>query len=353
MQLSVAIYLLFTGIMTHRMYELLKQGIAFIIGAIVILTPVLLYFEWNNALGDFFDQFIRYNIVYSGSDWEHRIHEVYFGLTLFAPSGLTLIACTAWIIGIFYLRQKPAKTESHTALTAVAIIGFPVEIILSNFSYRNYVHYFILWLPVLAVLAGFFIFQLISNFSPSRFRLFKKGIAVSHMWVFAMLITISGITLGQVQYDIKYIYQSRRKNPIADTEMIRKNMVDTNYLLMWGAEASYNFFTKIRSPTRYVYQYPLYTCGYHTDEKIKELIDDIARSHPLIVDTSTTNDDAPPIDRNERSRWRDTVRPEWKTAGCELYPKMDEVFDYINSRYKLVGYTEKNKWKIYKYADGS
>jgi len=353
MQLSVAVFLLITGILTHRIYELFKQGIAFTMGAIAILIPALLYFKWNNALGDFFDQFIRYNIIYAGTDWNYRVDSVYTGLTLFAPSGLTLIACAAWIIGIFYLRQKADITESHRALTALAIIGLPVEIILSNFSYRNYVHYFILWLPVYAVLAGFFIFQLISNFSHSFIRLFRRRIEVSHVWVFAILITTSGITLAQLFLDFRYIYLSHRKNPTADTETIRGNMVDTNYLLMWGAEASYYFFTKMRSPTRYVYQYPLYTCGYHTDEKIQEFLDDIARTHPLIVDTSATNEDTPPIDNNERSKWKDTASPEWKSAGCKLYPKLDEVFDYINSRYKFVGYTEKNNWKIYKYAGGS
>ncbi|HVY54653.1 MAG TPA: hypothetical protein VHC46_02760, partial [Thermodesulfobacteriota bacterium] len=159
--------------------------------------------------------------------------------------------------------------------------------------------------------------------------------------------------LMKVLYDTRYIYLSHRKNPTADTDMIGENMIEANYLLMWGAEASYNFFTKMRSPTRYVYQYPLYTCGYHTDEKIQEFLDDIARTHPLIVDTSATNEDIPPIDNNERSKWKDTAYPEWKTAGCILHPKMEEVFDYINSRYKLVGYMEKNKWKIYKYADGN
>lgn len=353
MQISVAIFLFITGIASNRTNELLKQSVAFIIGAIVILIPVLLYFEWNNALGDLFDQSIRYNIVYAGISWERRINAVYTGLNLFAPSGLTLIACTAWIIGIFYLRQKPDITESKTALTAVAVIGLPVEIILSNFSYRTYIHYFILWLPVLAVLSGFFTFQLISSFSSSRLKLFKGRIEVSHLWVFAIFITIFGISLMKVIYDFRYIYLSHSRNPTADTEMIRENMADTNYLLMWGAEASYNFFTGMKSPTRYVYQYPLYTCGYYTEEKIKEIKDDIARNRPLIVDTSTTNEDIPPIDGDERSKWKITAYPEWKTAGCVLYPKMEEVFDYINSRYRLVGYTEKNKWKIYKYAGGS
>jgi len=76
---------------------------------------------------------------------------------------------------------------------------------------------------------------------------------------------------------------------------------ETEALLMWGAESAFNFLLDIPAPTRYVYQYPLYTCGYTSGERLGELAMDIRESLPLIVDTSSSNALVPPIDSGERA----------------------------------------------------
>ncbi|MEM3486120.1 MAG: hypothetical protein QXI12_10920 [Candidatus Methanomethyliaceae archaeon] len=57
-------------------------------------------------------------------------------------------------------------------------------------------------------------------------------------------------------------------------------------MLLWGAEAGINFTTKRRSPSRFVYQYPLYMKGYVNEQMINEFLDDIIEKRPrLIIDT--------------------------------------------------------------------
>ena len=59
-------------------------------------------------------------------------------------------------------------------------------------------------------------------------------------------------------------------------------------ILLWGAETMVNFFSQRKSPTRYVYQLPLYTTGYTSEERILEFLDDIIENQPrLIIDTKS------------------------------------------------------------------
>jgi hypothetical protein len=57
-------------------------------------------------------------------------------------------------------------------------------------------------------------------------------------------------------------------------------------VLMWGAETSMNFFSRRSSPSRFVYQYPLYSTGYTNEKIINEFIQDIVKHKPhFIIDT--------------------------------------------------------------------
>jgi len=163
---------------------------------------------------------------------------------------------------------------------------------------------------------------------------------------------MSSLTCVKIYSNFELRLSNKQKlNP--GIEKIRKHTNDENYLLMWGAETSVNYVTKIMAPTRYVYQYPLYTCGYYTEEMINEFLDDIAQKKPLIVDTFTTNESIPPIDDNQRKQWINVPFPGGSNIGglrnCLQSPNMEEVFKFINSRYEPIDVIKENGWTIYKY----
>ena len=85
---------------------------------------------------------------------------------------------------------------------------------------------------------------------------------------------------------------------------VSKHVPDGEYVLMWGAETSVNFVSGYRAPTRYVYQYPLYTKGYQTPARIDEFYADLDARRPyVIIDSSATNTSIPPLDPAERAEW--------------------------------------------------
>ncbi len=350
MQVTIALLIFFSGIITRSFYLLLKQILAYALGTIVIIAAVLLYFHWMNALGDFYDSFIRYNSVYSTTTLGDRISSLLFGLRLLSPSGLPLIAIAAWFIAVFTAINGTKLGESQRVLILVSVIGIPVEFLLSSISSLMFDHYYICWLPVFAILTSFFLYGLISNFSDSSIIFCKRQIRLSHIWVLGLLVAMSCLAIVKIPDRVgKFISTSRQSNVVV--EGIRDNLKDEQYLLMWGAAAYFNLATGMKSPTRYFHQLPFYVCGYRTEEMIEEFLDDIKQKKPLIVDTSSTDISFAPIDNNERKKWEYRNLAGHRDESCKNSPKMEELFEYINSRYTPVYTFKKNKWKIYQFDD--
>jgi hypothetical protein len=67
---------------------------------------------------------------------------------------------------------------------------------------------------------------------------------------------------------------------------------EKDHILVWGAETSIHFVSGRPSPTRFVYQYPLYTPGYHT------AANDGARAQP----DETPGEHLPPPNAHPKER---------------------------------------------------
>lgn len=71
-------------------------------------------------------------------------------------------------------------------------------------------------------------------------------------------------------------------------ELIMELTSEEDSVLIWGAETEINFHSQRSSPTRFVYQYPLYKDGYTSLELVEEIMEDIVQNKPrLIIDTPT------------------------------------------------------------------
>lgn len=356
MQLSVMLLIFLSYVSYRRIDDLIRIICAFVLGFFVITIPVLLYFQWNNALTDLIDQVFRYNSIYSKTTLRHQIHSFLSGINILWPSGLIITSSVAWIIGVVSMGRKLDLKDVRQALTCVALIDLPVEFILSSISGRSYDQYYITWLPILAILTCLFAFGIIKNFSDTRINVLKLRINTSHMWIFVFLFVFASYTIQECYYRYKLGANVDNQDSSNEITMISKHLKGEKYLLMWGAETSINFVTRMQSPTRFAYQYPLYTCGYATKERVEEFLNDISQKKPLIVDASSSADTGsiPPIDRNERMRWKFIPFAGYKYAdqACSLSPDMEWVLKFINSHYKPVDAGKKSGWIVYKYIDG-
>ena len=168
-------------------------------------------------------------------------------------------------------------------LLGVMLIDLPVELGMVGVSGEAYNHYFMALLPVFSLFAGLAFWA-----SLKLVLQIKKPNVRILFTLFMTAVFCAPSVYGYTSYAQYY-----RHAPIE--AVVPEIITSTNpqdYVLLWGGETAANFYAHRQSPTRFVYQYPLYRNGY-ADEKITaEFINDVERHRPrLIVDTK--NSDAP------------------------------------------------------------
>jgi len=73
----------------------------------------------------------------------------------------------------------------------------------------------------------------------------------------------------------------------AVTAYIKLHTSEDDTVLLWGAEAEINYSAQRRSPSRFIYQDPLYKVGYTDKAIVEEFLGDIVRNKPrFIIDTN-------------------------------------------------------------------
>lgn len=125
------------------------------------------------------------------------------------------------------------------------------------------------------------------------------------------------------------------------SKFLASNTKSEDYVLIWGAETSYFFIHDLKIPSRYVYQYPLFTKNYQSKDMIDEFLNDIKKNRPtFIIDGNTSNDPVPPINCQRKLDYKPI---------SDTYNNLEEsseIFEYICNSYT---FKEKiaNKWNIY------
>lgn len=115
-------------------------------------------------------------------------------------------------------------------------------------------------------------------------------------------------------------------------------------MLVRGAEAGINFVTRRPSPTRFVYQDPLYRPNYKDDALAVEFLRDIRTTPPVLIVDASSVIHAPPLDPVERGAWTG----QW---GTEYAPEpMQDVYAYVDADYTLVEIVGPAGWRVYRYS---
>lgn len=217
--------------------------------------------------------------------------------------------------------------SSLKSLLIVLLIAFPIELIGASISGRNYFHYYITWLPSIALLSGFFVFFYSRYLIKARY-LIKVGNEAGLLIVLILLCIFPfNIQVSRIQ-SVRFFLSNQSEDQII--RFITENSSVNDYVLMWGAEAVYNFKSERKSPTRFVYQYPLFMEGYQEEIFTREFLSELENNKPkLIIDTSFSNPDVPPIISNELNN--------------ELF----EVSKFIETNYNFQYKFDHNHWKVY------
>jgi hypothetical protein len=294
------------------------------LGALVPLAIVAAWAAARGVLGEMVDQAVVYNRAYAGfAPLSDRIDAVLSGLRLTLPSGLAVVAVGAWLYAI-------ASRHFAATLVAVAVVAFPLEIVLSTWG-RGYHYYFIPWLPAMAVLAAFAASEL-QRVVPSRIARPALAFAV-------LLMSIQPALL------VSRLAQTTAEGRIRSAAaFVAANSRPQDTVLIWGSHAEVLYLADRRSPTRYVYQYAaLSTRGYATPARVEELLDDLRSARPaLIVDASRDSFVTPPLDLAGLRAW---VSPEPQYAPL---PELEGVVEFVVANYDRAGTEPATGWPLWR-----
>jgi len=291
------------------------------------LIPLLLVGTWaisRGILADLVDETLVYNRAYASFlPAAQRLSDLIGGLRLTLPSGLVLIAFTAWLYAVVTRRLR-------SPLVFIAVVALPLELVLSTFG-RGYHYYYLAWLPAMGVLAAFGVSELrrLAPPRPARIALVFGTLAMCAQP--ALLVTRLALTTdaGRFRGAAAYVAANSRAE-------------DTVFI--WGAHTEILFLAQRLAPTRYVYQYaPLYTRGYSTPARVADLLADLERNRPvLILDASLESPVTPPLDGAAFRTW---ISPDIQYTPP---PEMADVIGFIEKSYERAGTEPATGWPVWR-----
>lgn len=347
---AIVLTLLCLGLSHHNLQETIRKLGIIASGFALITIPVALYFLANNALDDLWDAVFLYNFSYVqdriSSD---QLAAISAGITALGNTGIFYVALMGWFCGVVYLvqirRKAVAPNTSMTLLLILALIGLPLELILSSISIRPFNHYYIAWLPILGFLSAVAVY-FVSNFLISlTARNLPRLAPIVRSFPVALLTLLSISIAIEIWPSASLVITSPPFEYPVVTYM-RSNTTPGQSVLIWGAAVRYNFDANRDAPGKYIYQWPLFVSGYTSDSDAARLLQDLELSHPqLIVDTTSTFTLMPSLDPAQRAAW--LLHP---PLGYTIVPGMDKVFTFIQSNYTNIGVIPQTQWTAYTYT---
>ncbi len=221
-----------------------------------------------------------------------------------------------------------------TTLITVAVLWYPLEVVLVNFSERSYLHYYMAICAICIVLYAFLADQI------KKLLLSWKLPAANILLVLGWAI---GIGLTLFYNPINSMPVMFRPGEIANDQIwqavnyIVANTSPDEKVLVWGSEPLINFLSDRSTPVRYTYfQNTFYTEGYGGKALSSELMNDLQTKKPVLI---IYTGDTPFINITADHTCVMPAQP--------LLSGMEEVMKDICSNYSFVKNVGSSDWKIY------
>lgn len=325
--ISVLIYWVFVNKSYKNLSTVVTRVAGFSIGFVLGLLPVFGYLIHKGAMKSFWDQNVIYNISYVGTslvDKAKSINRLFRSLTY---SFLPVLAIPTWFVSMITLgrREKLDKPE-NLSLIYLILITLPVEIFLSGISGRAFKHYFLPLLPTLMILAGFFIYKVLS-FDKTQLsvkgmkekNLFLKIWIMTFITLFPLINLIRG-NIGEI-HDRTAEYKQDDEKYGRIVEYIEETTSLDDYICFLGERVTFNNITGRKYPTRFINYFER-----HPEEFMK----DLRTNKPVLIIF------------NKKPYWG------WGKWGEFPYELMDTLKPFLDLYYIQVDPENLNDFDIYK-----
>ncbi len=198
---------------------------------------------------------------------------VVFNALLFFPR--LLAALELWLV-------KPSgsatalseKDASGINLPLLAFLYFPIVLFMLTITGRNYVYYFIPFIPYLMIAIGAVGEALLRT---------VNGPSSKKVWIFLLAMWFGLAYFPILQLSSAYAGQRFQPSP-AVVRVVTQSSSPTETILVWGKPATYIYILAHRAaPTRYFYQAPVAQEDYNNDFEVStEILHDLEANPPRL-----------------------------------------------------------------------
>ncbi len=283
-QISIALTIMILMIAKKQYLSLFKRFVLIGLGALLPLIAITIYLISKGALQAFWEASFLYNFSYAGGDRFNPISAFSSGLSqLGIPAGIALLG---WLIALPVIINQFKRQEEITPVYLWVVVAGVVEVLLSGLSGRNYEHYFINWLPFVALSSS----VLIAHTYPGFVEWTRKR-SLEFVLLFALVfLSYFNDVPGLFWQSVQPLLFDRSK-PVQSVDLVAEyvniNSTSGDTVLVWGGQAGINFLSQRDSPTRYLF-YPLYVPSDMTDKMSTDFYNTLLANPPaLIVDGAT------------------------------------------------------------------
>lgn len=317
---AIIIFLTFKAVTSGQIKNWFIEILYISLGVFSVCIPIVLYFGIHGAFTQFINATFEYNFIYASAikGFKNRLFPITNGIKPLVTTGLFQFSMIGSIIASIIVVFKKEVIQKQITLLTIGLIDLPIEFLLISGSGNAYSHYYISILPILGIFAGFAFWFLLTSL---KFWGIKNDI-LSFLTIGTVLIILwSSFNDYNKQ---RRAYENNNNTSIIN--YITSTTSPDDYVLLWGAESSINYYSERISPTRFVYQYPLYMQRYTSEKMILEFMDDVIQNNPkLIIDTKNPS------------------------TPMYVFPikseSIDEKISYLQSNYHFV--ENINSWSIY------
>lgn len=297
-----------------------------VIGVTAVIPLIMsgLYFHAHGAFTEFLEASILYNLSYTGGNIDLR--DAFLGGigSVGFSSGIALIG---YFVALGQLRRQSFDKNMSAFLLWLVVNGI-LEVFLSGLSGRNYQHYFICWLPAIAVAAAVVTYYVFSSFCLWAAKYTSRFALISVLLVLVLYSDVPGDYIKSAQ---KILFQRSQgiQRPDAVAEYINAHTASNDLVLVWGGQAGINFLSKRDAPTPYIF-YPLFVPSKITDGIAADYYRHIQETPPVLIVDGSSYAPADIISLEEKNPLR------WAAEnGVYAEPYLVEVMEFIRKNYSL------------------
>ncbi|MFH1832731.1 MAG: hypothetical protein ABH816_01000 [Candidatus Levyibacteriota bacterium] len=274
---DAAAFFLFIFFLNYSSFKEIKKLaikiIPFILGFIIPIFVVALFFLMNGAFFDFLKASFVQNVGYVG-----------YGNQFLFPQGLLVTKLLILSGFIFFLFKKRGEFSKSTLFI---LIWFSLSLFNAFFSQRPYSHYLLVLLPSLCLMLGLFYFE-------KKYQKFVIAIIAVSLILIAKNFTVYGKTLNYYPNFISFVFDKKstlsyqsffdRNTPIDYklSEYINGRTKKDDKIFIWGNNAQVYKMTNKIPIGRYTVAYHM-TSSQKTLEETKEIFNKTRPKYVIIT----------------------------------------------------------------------